>query len=371
MINNFKQDVFLKEYWQKKHLFIQQAFVEFECGFDPDDIAGLALEDEVESRIIIEQLDHAYHLRQGPFQEKDFTRPPRTPWTLLVQAVDHYIDDLSEIKSKFDFLPAWLMDDIMVSYAPKGGSVGPHYDAYDVFLLQAQGTRQWRIGQDCDANTPLVKNDSLKILKNFEQREVYTCTPGDMLYIPPGCAHWGVSESDDCMTISIGFRTPSMSDVISETCDEVLSHLDENERFNNLEVGSGCSHRLHESDIKALVEVIKQRMLDEKIVMSSFGKMMTKLKYNEHVSMDSDSEKDLPLRLKKNLNARLAYCINDEKVLTFFANGYDIKCPLELKEFVQGICDSNWIETQELTSSQLHIVRELLAVGVFSEEYAE
>lgn len=213
---------FLARYWQRKPLLIRRAFGDFSPPIDRHTLAGLALEDEVESRII-ECRESQWQLFHGPFSEADFKRD--TPWTLLVQAVDHYLPEVAALRRCVDFIPQWRLDDVMVSYAVDGGSVGPHYDNYDVFLLQGEGRRRWRIGQRCDAGSALVPHDELRILRDFEMAEEYLLEPGDVLYVPPGVAHWGIAEGE-CTTFSIGFRAPRASDLLCRLADLTLEELD-------------------------------------------------------------------------------------------------------------------------------------------------
>jgi len=218
----FDKETFLAQYWQRKPLLIRNAIAGFETPLPADELAGLALEEDIESRII-EYRDNQWRLDHGPFTGKDFHRD--TPWTLLVQAVDHVIPAVAELRKLVDFLPQWRVDDVMVSYAVDGGSVGPHYDNYDVFLLQGEGERRWRLGQYCDAGSPLLAHPELRILSEFNCTREYLLGPGDILYVPPGLAHWGVAQGE-CTTFSIGFRAPRVNDMVSRWADCLLEHLD-------------------------------------------------------------------------------------------------------------------------------------------------
>ncbi|HSH54309.1 MAG TPA: cupin domain-containing protein [Methylotenera sp.] len=207
---------FLAEYWQKKPLLIKNAIPDFTGLLSPEDLAGLACEDEVQSRIV-QQKGEKWTLKNGPFDERDFSKLPNKDWTLLVQSVNHYLPEATELLQQFDFIPHARLDDLMVSYAPDGGGVGPHFDSYDVFLLQGQGKRLWRISEQSDLS--LVDGAPLRILKNFETEQEWLLEAGDMLYLPPQLAHWGIAVSDgtqDCMTYSIGFRAPKHRELASE-----------------------------------------------------------------------------------------------------------------------------------------------------------
>jgi len=214
---------FLEHYWQKQPLFIANALPGFESPLTADELAGLALEPEAESRIVIENGDNGHwQLLPGPFTAEIFATLPESHWTLLVQAVDYWDPDVRQILRHFDFLPPWRLDDIMVSYASRGGSVGPHWDSYDVFLIQGLGQRRWQIGALCDATTPTLPDTSLRILADFESRQSWLLNPGDMLYLPPGISHFGVAEND-CMTYSVGFRAPTAAEMLDDLATELLA----------------------------------------------------------------------------------------------------------------------------------------------------
>jgi len=212
---------FLKHYWHKKPLLIKNAIPGFKGLLSPDELAGLACEEEVQSRIV-EEIKGKWHASHGPFDENDFTNLPEKPdpkhrWTLLVQSVNHHLPEAAELLSQFDFIPHARLDDLMVSYAPDGGGVGPHFDSYDVFLLQGQGKRLWRISEQSDLS--LVEGAPLRILKNFDTAQEWLVEAGDLLYLPPHLAHWGIAVADgkaDCMTYSIGFRAPKVQELATE-----------------------------------------------------------------------------------------------------------------------------------------------------------
>lgn len=207
--NSFTVDVFLQEYWQKKPVVLRQALAHFSSVLSADELAGLALEEDVESRLVIETPTKApyWHLKKGPFDEAMFTSLPKTHWTLLVQGVDRLVPEVMCLLDHFNFIPAWRLDDVMISYAVKEGSVGPHFDHYDVFLLQASGQRRWSLTtKDCNVNNYLTDVD-LRIMAKFDAEEEYILEPGDILYLPPHVGHHGVSLSNDCMTYSFGYRS--------------------------------------------------------------------------------------------------------------------------------------------------------------------
>lgn len=216
---------FLRDYWQKKPLLIRQAIPGFQSPISPDELAGLSLEEDVESRLVIEHGETPWELRRGPFTEDTYQQLPERDWTLLVQAVDQLVPDVAVLIEHFRFLPNWRIDDVMISYAAPGGGVGPHFDNYDVFLLQAHGQRRWRVGQMCDSESPMLAHGDLRILADFQGTEEWVLEPGDMLYLPPMWGHDGVAEGE-CMTCSIGFRAPEATEITREVLGRCAEGMD-------------------------------------------------------------------------------------------------------------------------------------------------
>ena len=223
-----KEDEFLKEFWQQQPKVFRQCFDDIHDVIDGDELAGLACEDDVESRIISGSgICGEWQCLQGPFEEEDFSSLGKENWTLLVQGVDQWDSGIRSILDHFKFLPSWRLEDIMVSYAPIGGGVGPHFDNYDVFLIQTSGSREWKIGQRCDDQTELQENSQVKLLAEFDCQSTSQLNPGDMIYVPAGAAHWGTALTDDCITLSVGFRAPSQRQLICQTLENLLERFSE------------------------------------------------------------------------------------------------------------------------------------------------
>jgi 50S ribosomal protein L16 3-hydroxylase len=189
-LNNFDVETFLQEYWQQKPLLIRNAFADWANPLEPDELAGLACEPEVESRLVV-GAQGSWAVEHGPLAEARFAALGQEPSTLLVQAVDHHVPEVAALLAPFRFIPNWRIDDVMVSYATDGGGVGPHFDQYDVFLIQGHGQRRWRVGQLCDDNSPLLPHDELRLLADFQATDEWLLEPGDILYVPPRIAHDG------------------------------------------------------------------------------------------------------------------------------------------------------------------------------------
>lgn len=212
---------FLRDYWQKKPLLVRGALPGFQGLLTRDDLIELACRDDAQSRLVVQQ-NAEWQVRHGPFVPANFSRLSKKTWTLLVQDVNHFLPAARDLLLRFNFIPHARLDDLMVSYAPKGGGVGPHFDSYDVFLLQGMGRRLWQISAQQDNS--LVVDAPLKILRNFYPEQEWVLEPGDMLYLPPGYAHNGVAQ-DDCMTYSIGFRAPSYQELATQFLVYLQDHI--------------------------------------------------------------------------------------------------------------------------------------------------
>jgi 50S ribosomal protein L16 3-hydroxylase len=280
---------FLADYWQKKPLLIRNAYAVENLDFTPDDLAGLAGEEFIESRLITVDKRDQWQLRQGPFYKDDFNPPSDVDWTLLVQAVDHWVPEIRQLLAQFNFIPSWRIDDIMISYAPTGGGVGPHFDQYDVFLLQLTGQRHWKVGQYCDENSALKPDLPVKILQQMDVTEEWLLNPGDMLYLPPGVAHDGISASDDCMTCSIGFRAPSKATILSEYFGWLSGRMPGSERYGDADLQlQNNPAEITDSAIERIQDVLKAAIEDKTSIAQWFGQYMTEPKYPEQLEQDED-----------------------------------------------------------------------------------
>ena len=219
LLGGLSPQTFMRRYWHKKPLVIRQAIANFAAPVDRAGLLDLAAQSEVQSRLIVQGdagkggKAAAWRLRHGPFVRRSLPPFKQPGWTLLVQGVDLHDERVHALMNQFRFVPDARLDDLMISYATDGGGVGPHFDSYDVFLLQAVGTRRWRIGRQKDLS--LQPNMPLKILANFEPEQEFVMEPGDMLYLPPRYAHDGIARGE-CMTYSIGFRSPSAGELARE-----------------------------------------------------------------------------------------------------------------------------------------------------------
>ena len=348
---NFDRESFLALHWQRKPLLIRSALENFSPPLDRHELAGLALEEGVESRIV-EHRDGLWQLHHGPFSERDFQRD--FPWTLLVQAVDHHIAEVAALRQLVDFLPQWRMDDVMASYAVDGGSVGPHFDNYDVFLLQGEGERLWKLGQFCDGASTLLAHDELRILDTFECEQEYLLGPGDMLYVPPGVAHWGIAQGE-CTTFSIGFRAPRINDMVSRWVDQLLEHLDSDQFYRD--AGQATVTRPGEIRPRDLERALAQLQaaLDQDTGSHWFGELVTEPRYEPMADNDDLAEAKVLLTegaafVELSAAAKLAWQQELEGIAVF-ANGDSLEFPQDILPVLITLCESWRLEGAALASA--------------------
>lgn len=242
-LNGMTAAEFLRDYWHKKPLLIRNAFPQVRedvkagtgiFSITGNELAGLALEAEVHSRLITgAHPENHWQVEHGPFSAERFASLPKSNWSLLISDLEKHLPEFLELVEYFRFIPDWRIDDLMVSYAPAGGSVGRHTDDYDVFLLQGHGVRRWQI-ESTVQNGKLIEGLDLKILQEFHPDQDWELAAGDMLYLPPKLAHYGVAQSD-CMTFSIGFRAPAWQDLSRDYCDELCEHIGK-ERYSDADL---------------------------------------------------------------------------------------------------------------------------------------
>jgi len=355
ILGGMDPQAFLRDYWQKKPLLIRNALPNFKTLVQPNELAGLALESEVESRLVTEKVTaknkaQRWQLKTGPFTAKDFKALPKTHWTLLVQAVDHFLPQVAALRERFRFIPDWRIDDVMISYASDQGSVGPHVDNYDVFLLQGLGMRRWQVGGAPMAEEILIEGCPLRVLRSFKADQSFELHVGDILYVPPRFAHWGVSLGDG-MTYSIGFRSPSCADLLATHMEQLLANLGEQDRLTDpwLKLQSHPAEIRPEA-IKYVVDWLLSNQPNPNEVQHWFGKMVTSPKTGKEPGYEALSNKEAralfgryvkqgsrtakkPLYLMRSEDARIAFIDAKDGVL-LFVNGEEFLLSKNAKNFV-------------------------------------
>ena len=352
---SFNRTKFLEETWQKQPRLLKGFIEHHSTLVSPEELAGLACEDFLDARIVEREdnikIGSSWRLRNGPFQESDFTEMPKNNWTLLVQSVDQVNEKIFELQTLFDFIPRWRIDDTMVSFATPGGGVGPHFDNYDVFLIQGKGSRKWRIGQRCGYDSQLASDTNLSILADFRATEEFLVEEGDALYIPPKFSHWGESINES-ICYSVGFRAPSMAEMLQGFADFLAESINIEERFINRRekipesVAEINSEELSESYLKIL------DLVDDKgHFLTWFGCHMTQPKYPNLIEASNDNyEKKIGDRstLKRSPYSRFAYSYKENNEIILFADGEAFIFDRLHKQSIKTICEAERIEISEL-----------------------
>lgn len=364
LLNNLTPSEFLAEYWQKKPLLIKNAIPNFKGLLSPEELAGLACEDDIQSRIV-EYIKGKWHAHHGPFDAADFAKLPDQPskehnWTLLVQSVNHYLPEACSLLQQFNFIPHVRLDDLMVSYAPDGGGVGPHFDSYDVFLLQGQGKRLWRISEQSDLT--LVEDAPLRILKNFDTVQEWLLEAGDMLYLPPHLAHWGIAVSDggkDCMTYSIGFRAPKNQELATEFLGFMQDKFNQEQiMFDGIYQDADLTLQKHPAEIgKKMINAVSENLQKikwtDELVSEFIGTYLSEPKTdvvfdgNKKISLRAFSEKLSTLGIKLDLKSLMLFSDN-----CFFLNGEMINFTDKSAAILKILADNRRIVGEDLKAYQ-------------------
>ncbi len=370
VLGSITRQQFFQEYWQTTPLLVRGTVVEEMPTLDADELAGLACETEVESRLVLLDRDtETWHCEHGPFPESRFESLPTADWTLLVQAVDQWLPTFASFKDTFNFIPNWRLDDLMVSYATRGGGVGAHFDSYDVFLLQLSGTRCWEIGSYCDDSTALKSHPDLKLLETFEPEQVYHLEPGDMLYLPPGISHRGTATSDACMTGSIGFRAPTYRDVLHQAAALVADDFSSEQRYRDPENNLGTDPHLIPSTVTQSLELMWKTAVENQLpdsLSQAFGMQVTEPRYPDLIETDEDTDAEVVSNWLENTDqlvfehhpsSRFAYRrVGDSAELFVDGQSYETSVA-----FAQGLCREHF--SGLLTTDERELLMDLILQG--------
>jgi len=381
-LTNFDIDDFLRRAWQKEPVLIRGGWDAWCNPLDPDELAGLACEPGIESRLVTQAPDR-WELEHGPLSEQRFADLRELPWTLLVQAVDHHVPAVAALLEPFRFIPNWRVDDVMVSYAVDGGGVGAHFDQYDVFLVQGLGRRRWQIGAQCDGTAELLPHDDLRLLANFTPTEEWVLEPGDILYVPPGFPHNGIAVGDDCMTYSIGFRAPSRAELVSGWAEYVVAGLDDNDRYCDPDLsGQENPGEISREAQARLLAMVAEKMSDAETFAHWFGEYCTTPK-----SQDIDWRPDEPIGLDevrsgiaagapllRNPASRFSFVRGEAGALTLFVDGRSYPCTGRTAEFAERLCAHQRFDVaQDLSESTeaLALIVKLASEGCVTFELGD
>lgn len=357
LLGELSPQAFLDQYWQQKPLLIRQAIPDYACPISAEELAGLALEETVESRLVMEDKQSGWQCRYGPFEERDFTSLPESHWTLLVQGCNRYVPAFVELLQAFDFLPAWRLDDIMLSYAADQGSVGPHLDQYDVFLLQAEGQREWRINSQDHSQAAHLPGLELNILAQFDAEQTFLLNPGDMLYLPPGVAHYGIAKGP-CMTVSVGFRAPNAGQLLTAFCDELLARdqsrlqalfYQDSKSSLELGLGNGWINPAALQQFQALLQPLLTQQLQNP---HWVGLALTQSGLPPAPPSKAEDQQSLQqklaggARLMRDQGSRFAYATHQQGFMVY-CNGEEFPCS-EPQTLIDLLCGKQILTEQEL-----------------------
>ncbi len=353
------EHIFLEHYWQKKPLLIRQAFPEFSTPLSANELAGLAMEPDTTPRIIHHKDNERYEVEHGPFDEERFGSLQKNNWSLLVTDVEKHYPPIDAYLNPFRFLPSWRIDDLMISYAPDGASVGAHVDEYDVFLLQASGTRHWAIDSRSNTDVSLVQGSTLKILANFNANENYELEPGDILYLPPGVPHHGIAVGEDCTTWSVGFRAPTHAEIMLEFT-QMLSTEHEQTRYRDPLLSVSTVGEITSNSIEQFLAVYKSAtQISFDTAASLSGRLITQPLFNEVDRDPDDTLIDSSDYWIKHPFSRFAFH-SDKSSTTLFADAQAYDCSMAL---AKTLCKGEIIELQNLNTQDAAVVGQLISDG--------
>lgn len=283
LLGSLGAEQFLRDYWQQQPLLIRAALpIAAQPPLQPDELAGLALEEWIESRLIDST---TWQVEHGPLTEQRFAQLPERDWTLLVQAVDLWRPEVAALLDSVDFLPRWQVDDIMVSYAAAGGNVGPHIDNYDVFLLQGLGRRRWQIETQRRDYCSSEQRGALRLVDDFSPDREWLLEPGDVLYLPAKFAHHGVAV-EPCMTYSIGFRAPSSTEMINDLAIDLLAG-DADPDFLRIPPGAALD-QIDEHQVAAVSAQLRRRLDDSALLGDWYARYMSRPKYPDLLELSGE-----------------------------------------------------------------------------------
>ncbi len=353
-------DDFLKNYWQKKPLLIKNAIPNFVSPITESDLFIIAQNEEAVSRLI-EHKQGIWQVKYGPFKKSDLPKKTNIPWTILVQNINHYFPFAESFLNLFKFIPYARLDDLMISYATKKGSVGPHFDSYDVFLFQAQGAREWKISDQ--KKFTLDKQSSIKIITNFKSKNSWVLKPGDMLYLPPNIGHWGISQSDDCVTYSIGFRAPGTFEIQSKFLDFIQDHLITNE--NEIYKDPNLTPQKNPAEIssnmtKEMRNIVDRLRWDKSSINHFIGQLLSEpiensiFETRKPLSLKAFEKSIVHKTLRLNSKTRMLFIKNN-----FYINGEFIKIDKKYTSFLKQLANDREISLESTLNK-----RDLNALGI-------
>lgn len=360
-INDLSENEFLNHYWQKKPLLIRQGFTNFQDPIEPEELAGLAMEESIESRIVTNHNDD-WQAFQGPFE--DFEKLTEQHATLLVQAVDHWHSEAAQLLEPFRFIPNWRIDDLMISYSTPKGGVGPHLDQYDVFIIQGQGKRHWRVGLPDPTLKQFAQNKKLLQVEQFEAVIDCILEPGDILYIPPGCPHEGYAI-ENALNYSVGFRAPNQQDLFSSLADHIIDTDSGQKRYTDhtlaLRESKGEFLDSEANKVKTLMQAL---LNNDELFKQWLGNTLSQAKHEMDLApLEEPITDDQLTQLITNIDEEFerlggvrAIYQQLEDTLLLSINGENYPLPLSDLNAVKLLTDNSYFNTDDLNAAKPSLV---------------
>lgn len=378
LLGKLTQEQFLSRYWQKKPLLMKRALVPFPDLITPDEVAGLSCDKRVESRLIMEKGGKTpWELRRGPFKPSLFSKLPKSHWTVLVNGVDRFVPQVHGLLDHFSFIPFWRIDDVMISVAYDKGNVGAHVDNFDVFLVQAHGKREWLIEDRPVEKDDFVPGLPIRLLKKFKPTHRWVLEPGDILYLPPRFPHHGIARGDKCMTISVGFRAPTIHEIMNGLVSKAMSEGSETARYSDPDLKAQRPGEISPMAIKKMKSAIEKEMLSDNFIQDWLGRFSTE-PYCD-VEFQKVSKSTTPSVIKKALSqantlsraegARFAYVRDGKDSIIFYDNGNRVELTGKTAQVGALIADLVVIPTRAIRaltpdSKALGFLKSLVENGV-------
>lgn len=365
---------FLAEYWQKKPLLIKQAFKNFEDTIPADELAGLAMEAEIESRIVSVDNKGNWQVDHGPFE--DFSQYGEENWTLLVQAVNNWSRPTNSLLQPFAFIPRWRIDDVMVSFSTPNGGVGPHLDQYDVFIIQGSGKRRWQVGAPNKALSTLIPHPDLKQVSAFEPLIDEITEAGDLLYIPPNHPHNGVSI-ENSVNFSIGFQAPSSQELWSSFADKLIdNNLGELRFSDTARKVTDSSTLISKADQQQLKAFMLEQLEDTALFEQFIGQYLTQSHHALELLMpvneiDADKLADIlsePEILFMPVSG-LKAAITSEAEITLFLNGDSFPIDKQSLPLAELLAEQSPLTTNQVKSFNSCLKNTQLLTSVLNKGY--
>ena len=360
LLGSFSAETFMRRYWQKRPLLIRQAVAGIQPLLTRQQLFALAQSEDVESRLVVNDTAQGqWRLKSGPFGQRSLPSLKQSHWTLLVQGVDLHDDKVAKLRDQFRFIPDARLDDVMISYATDKGGVGPHFDSYDVFLLQVHGQRRWRISQQKDLT--LRDDTPLKVLRRFKAEESWVLNPGDMLYLPPQCAHDGVALGE-CMTYSIGFKAQTPQALAQQLLPRFadMDVVKEAARYRDpSQAATGHPARIPEQlqafAHHAIESALRQKHASEKVL----GEWLSEPK--AQVWFDSQDSQDLQKGVVLDRKTKMLY---DQRYV--YINGESWRCAGADARTLRSLADQrglNHKQIQQSSETVLSVLEEWMQAG--------